>query len=135
MNQFFFFKKEDFLKNGWIYDFVAYIFGFLKSVGIRWCYPIKYVFLLLTLSIFYAVQQRLDGLPIQRQRWKAYNLAFEKTPFSFFIEQFLHTFCQKWTFCYPTTFFESLITHKRIIFEESYMSYSKRQKSCTLIVI
>ena len=32
-------------------------------------------------------------------------------------------------------FFESLITHKRSIFEESYISYGKRQKSCTLIVI
>ena len=57
----------------------------------------------------------------------------KKTPF--FIKQFLHTFCQKRTFSYPTTFFESLITQKRSIFEESYISYSKRQKSCTLIVI
>ena len=24
------FEKEDFLKNGWIYDFVAYIFGFCQ---------------------------------------------------------------------------------------------------------
>ena len=32
-------------------------------------------------------------------------------------------------------FFESLITHKRSIFEHSYISYGKRQKSCTLIVI
>ena len=36
---------------------------------------------------------------------------------------------------FPTTLFESLITHKRLIFEESYISYGKRQKSCTLIVI
>ena len=28
-----------------------------------------------------------------------------------------------------------LITHKRFIFEESYISYGKRQKSCTLIFI
>ena len=34
-----------------------------------------------------------------------------------------------------TTFFESPITHKRFIFEHSYISYGKRQKSCTLIVI
>ena len=27
------------------------------------------------------------------------------------------------------------ITQKRFIFEESYISYGKRQKSCTLIVI
>ena len=53
----------------------------------------------------------------------------------FFIKLFLDTFCQKRTFCYPTTFFESLITHKRFIFKESYISYGKRQKSCTLIVI
>ena len=51
----------------------------------------------------------------------------------FFIKQFLHTFSQKRTFCYPTTFIESLITHKRFIFEESYISYDKRQKSCTSI--
>ena len=60
---------------------------------------------------------------------------FEKVGFDFFIKQFLRTFCQKRTFCYPTTFIESLITHKRFIFEESYISYGKRQKSCTLIVI
>ena len=32
-------------------------------------------------------------------------------------------------------FFESRITQKRFIFEESHISYGKRQKSCTLIVI
>ena len=32
-------------------------------------------------------------------------------------------------------FFESLITHKRFVFKESYISHGKRQKSCTLIVI
>ena len=55
--------------------------------------------------------------------------------FYFFIKLFLHTFCQKLTFCYPTTFIESLMTHKRFIFKESYISYGKRQKSCTLIVV
>ena len=55
----------------------------------------------------------------------------DKTFFSFD----LHTFCQKQTFCYPTTFFESPITHKRFIFKDSYIPYGKRQKSCTLIVI
>ena len=34
-----------------------------------------------------------------------------------------------------TTFFESPITQKRFIFEQSFISYGKRQKSCTLIVI
>ena len=34
-----------------------------------------------------------------------------------------------------STFFESPITHKRFIFEHSYISYGKRQKCCTLIVI
>ena len=34
-----------------------------------------------------------------------------------------------------STFFELPITQKRFIFEESYISYRKRQKSCTLIVI
>ena len=34
-----------------------------------------------------------------------------------------------------STFFESPITHKRFIFEHSYILYGKRQKSCTLKVI
>ena len=55
--------------------------------------------------------------------------------FFFFIKQFLHTFCQKRTFRYPTAFIESPITHKQFILKESYISYGKRQKSCTLIVI
>ena len=59
----------------------------------------------------------------------------KKVSFYFFIKRFLHTFCQKRTFCYPTTFIESLITHKRFVFEESYILYGKRQKSCTFIVV
>ena len=67
----------------------------------------------------------------------------KKVPFSkksvfifFFIKQFLHTFFAKTElFATPTTFFKSLINHKRFIFEESYIWYGKRQKSCTLIVI
>ena len=38
-------------------------------------------------------------------------------------------------FFQKTTFFESPITQKRFIFEESHILYSKRQKSCTLIVV
>ena len=38
-------------------------------------------------------------------------------------------------FFQKTTFFESPITQKRFIFEHSYVSYDKRQKCCTLIVI
>ena len=38
-------------------------------------------------------------------------------------------------FFQKTTFFESPITQKRFIFEQSFISYGKRQKSCTLIVI
>ena len=34
-----------------------------------------------------------------------------------------------------TTFFELLITHKQSIFEHSYVSYGKRQKRCTLIIV
>ena len=60
----------------------------------------------------------------------------KKVNFYFFIKRFLHTFSQKRTYDYPTTFIESLITQKQqFIFEESYISYGKRQKSCTLIVI
>ena len=62
------------------------------------------------------------------------RLFFEKKS-GFFIKRFLHTFWQKRTFCYPTTFIESLITHKRFVFEENYILYGKRQKSCILIVV
>ena len=41
----------------------------------------------------------------------------------------------KTDFFQKTTFFESPITQKQFIFEESHISYSKRQKSRTLIVI
>ena len=41
----------------------------------------------------------------------------------------------KTDFFQKSTFFESPITHKRFIFEHSYNSYGKRQKSCCLIVI
>ena len=76
------------------------------------------------------------------QKWTVSELSaiqkrhfFEKKSILFFIKQFWHTFCQKQTFCYPTTFIESLITHKWFIFEESYIWNGKHQKSCTLIVI
>ena len=42
---------------------------------------------------------------------------------------------KKELFATQAPFFESPITQKRSIFEESYISYGKRQKSCTLIVI
>ena len=38
-------------------------------------------------------------------------------------------------FFQKSTFFESPITHKRFIFEHSYISYGKRQRGCCLIVI
>ena len=38
-------------------------------------------------------------------------------------------------FFQKTTFFESAIAQKRFIFEHSYVSYGKRQKSCTFIII
>ena len=38
-------------------------------------------------------------------------------------------------FFQKTAFFELPITQKRFIFEESLISYIKRQKSCTIIVI
>ena len=38
-------------------------------------------------------------------------------------------------FFQKSTFFKSPITHKRFIFEHSYISYGKHQKSCTLNVI
>ena len=41
----------------------------------------------------------------------------------------------KTDFSGKSTLFELPITQKRFIFEHSYISYRKRQKSCTLIVI
>ena len=41
----------------------------------------------------------------------------------------------KTDFFHKRHFFESPITQKRSVFEYSYVSYDKRQKSCTLIVI
>ena len=41
----------------------------------------------------------------------------------------------KTDFFQKSTFFELPIARKRSIFEHSYVSYGKRQKSCTLIVI
>ena len=38
-------------------------------------------------------------------------------------------------FFQKSTFFELPIARKRFSFEDSYVSYGKRQKSCTLIVI
>ena len=58
-----------------------------------------------------------------------------KSVFIFLFSYFCTLFSKKLPFCYSTTFFESLITHKRFVFKESYISYGKRQKSCTLIVI
>ena len=52
-----------------------------------------------------------------------------------FLEKKLFNKKIKTDFFQKSTFFESPITHKRFIFEHSYISYGKRQKSCTLIVI
>ena len=41
----------------------------------------------------------------------------------------------KTDFFQKSAFFESPIAQKRFIFEYSYVSYDKLQKSCTLIVI
>ena len=59
----------------------------------------------------------------------------EKSVFILLLSYFCTLFSKKLAFCYSTTFFKSLITHKRFVFKESYISYGKRQKSCTLIVI
>ena len=74
------------------------------------------------------------------QKWTVYELSaiqksafFDKSPV-FYQAIFAH-FLPKTDFLLPDNFFESLITQKRSIFEESYISYGKRQKSCTLIVV
>ena len=81
-----------------------------------------------------------NGPFLSNQRFKK-GAVYQKVLFIFLrlvphsIKLFLHTLCKKRTFCYPTTFFESLITDKRSICEERYISYGKRQKRCALIVI
>ena len=55
--------------------------------------------------------------------------------FNYSLEIFITTFGPLILGRVKSTFFESPITHKRFIVEHSYISYGKRQKSCTLIVI
>ena len=60
---------------------------------------------------------------------------WKKVRFYFFIKLLLHTFFffQKTDFLLPDhLFWMARITRKRFIFEESYTSYGKHQKSCTL---
>ena len=74
--------------------------------------------------------------PFMSNRQFKKGTLFRKIRFYFLIKLFLRTFFKKPDFlAYPTTFFESLITQKRFVFKESYISYGKRKKSCTLIVI
>ena len=77
----------------------------------------------------------LKNEPFMSNRRFKKGIFSRKIRFYFLIKLFLHTFCQKRTFCYSTTFSKSPITLKRYVFKESYISYGKRQKSCTLIVI
>ena len=72
---------------------------------------------------------------MSNRRFKKGTFFEKKSIFVFLLSYFCTLFSKNWTFWYSTTFFESLMTHKRFIFEESYISYGKRQKSCTLIVI
>ena len=58
-----------------------------------------------------------------------------KSVFIFLLSYFCTLFSKNCLFATRPPFFESLITHKRFVFKESYISYGKRQKSCTLIVI
>ena len=68
--------------------------------------------------------------PFLSNRWFKKRLFFlKKVRFYFFIKLFFAHFLLS------DHFFESLITHKRFIFEVSYILYGKRPKSCTLIVI
>ena len=57
----------------------------------------------------------------------------EKSPF--LAKSVQKSLNKKMDFFQKTTFFESLIAQKQFIFEESHISYSKRQKSCSSIVI
>ena len=57
-----------------------------------------------------------------------------KIRFYFLIKLFLYKKI-KTDFFQKSTFFESSITQKQFIFEHSHVSYGKRKKSCTLIVI
>ena len=73
---------------------------------------------------------------IQKKKVNPFSPGIE-SPFlchTFHIKQFLHTFCQKSTFCYPTnllcllgfdpTFFESLITHSTVHFLRKVTIYT-----------
>ena len=71
----------------------------------------------------------------KKKKKKKKTLDWQKSVFILLLSYFCTLFSKKLAFCYSTTFFESLINHKRFFFEESYISYAKRQKSCTLIVI
>ena len=54
---------------------------------------------------------------------------------SLFLAKSVQKLLKKTDFFQKRHCFESLITHKRSIFEHGYISYGKRQKSCTLLVI
>ena len=90
------------------------------------------------MSIIWNITKLKNGPFMSYQRFKKGSF-LKEVRFYFFLLSLLAIFwtlfCQKRTFCYPTTFIESLITHKRFIFKESYISYGKRQKSYTLIVV
>ena len=58
-----------------------------------------------------------------------------KSPFLEKSVQILFNKKIKTDFFQKSTFFESPIAHKRFVFGHTYISFGKRQKSCTLIVI
>ena len=60
---------------------------------------------------------------------------FSKKSVFVFFAIFVHFSQKKRSFRHLTTFFETPITQKRFIFEESKNWYGKRKKSCTLIVV
>ena len=72
------------------------------------------------------------------QKWTAYEIQKRRSGSKksvFWQKVCKNSLIKKPHFFQKPTFFESPITQKQFIFEQSYISYGKRQKSCTLIVI
>ena len=69
------------------------------------------------------------------QKWTVYELSAIQKMWSGSKKSVFGKSVQKTGLFQKSTFFESLITQKRFIFKNSYISYGKRKKSYTLNVI
>ena len=74
-----------------------------------------------------------NGPFMSYQRFKK-DCFLKKSVFIFLLSSFCTFFAKNGLFATRPPLL-NLITHKRLIFKESYISYGKRQKSCTLIIV